>query len=396
MSSYSGHSSARRMAARAFVLLLAGLTGQSLLADDLERRQARRIHDRIAGIPPSESVLDSMEAAIASGNPRTAAAMAMDNSAFYNVTLKNLVTPWTNEEQTVFAPLNDYTATVIGMVRDEVPFTELLSADLVYIGDPAVPGIPPYSMGNNAHYEALENGGYDLASVLVARQQSAITSLPASATAGVMTTRAAAEAYFIAGTNRAMLRFTLLNHLCSDLEQLKDTTRVPDRIRQDVSRSPGGDSRIFLNACVGCHSGLDPLAQAYAYYNFNETSGRIEYTDGVVQPKYTINADTFMYGYVTPDDRWDNYWRAGQNAHLGWDPAGTGSGNGAKSLGAELSGSEAFARCQVKKVFRSVCLRDPGNASDRDAVATISALFRADNYNLKTVFAETAIYCMGD
>jgi len=376
-------------------LLLGMLTGAGAMAGDLERRQARRIHDRIAGVPPQESVLDAMEAAIAGGDARAAAAIAMDNSAFYNVTLKNFATPWTNRDQSVFEPLNDYTATVIGMVRDGVPFTGLLYADLVYIGDPAL-GLPGYDMSSNAHYEALENGGYDLKTALVSRQQSAITTLPASATAGVMTTRAAAEAFFIAGTNRAMFRFTMMNHLCNDLEQLKDITRPPDRIRQDVSRSPGGDSRIFLNACVGCHSGMDPLAQAFAYYNFDENGSRIEFTDGVVQPKYSINAETFKYGFVTPDDRWDNYWRSGQNALLGWDPALPGGGNGAKSLGMELAHSDAFASCQVKKVFRNVCLREPGNAADRSAVDSITALFRADNYNLKTVFAEAAVYCMGD
>ena len=338
-----------------------------------------------------------METAIVNGDAFGAALLAMEDSAFYNVTLKNFATPWTNRDQTVFAPLNDYTATVIGMIRDEVPFTEVLSGDILYIGDPAL-GLPAYSMGNNNHYAALEDQGIDLKTALVQRQQSTLTTLPASATAGVMTTRAAAEAFFIAGTNRAMFRFTLMNHLCKDLEQVKDTTRAPDRIRQDVSRSPGGDSRIFLNSCVGCHSGMDPMAQAFAYYNFNETSGSIEFTDGVVQPKYTINADTFKYGFVTPNDRWDNYWRNGQNALLGWQPqtSGSGSGNGAKSLGSELAASDAFAHCQVEKVFRSVCLREPGDSTDRNRVDAITADFRADNYNLKTVFAETAVYCMGN
>ncbi len=367
----------------------------SALAGDLERRQARRMHDRLAGVPPSESVLTAMETAIVAGDAFGAALLAMEDSAFYNVTLKNFATPWTNEDRTVFAPLNDYTATVIGMIRDEVPFNEVLSADMVYIGDPVL-GLPGYAMTDNAHYQALEDQGHDLKTALVPRAQSVVTTLPDSATAGVMTTRAGAEAFFSAGTNRAMFRFTLMNHLCNDLEQLKDTSRAPDRIRQDVSRSPGGDSRIFMNSCVGCHSGMDPMAQAFAYYNFNETSGSIEFTPNVVQPKYTINSDTFKYGYVTPDDRWDNYWRSGQNALLGWDPALPGSGSGAKSLGVELAASDAFASCQVKKVFRTVCLRDPGDTADRNEIATITADFRADNYNMKTVFAETAVYCMGD
>jgi hypothetical protein len=376
-------------------ILLSLAVVSTALAGDLERRQAKRIHDRLAGIPPSEAVLDSMESAIISGDALGAAQMAMDNSAFYNVTLKNFATPWTNEDRTVFAPLNDYTATVIGMIRDNVPFNQVLSGDILYIGDPAL-GLPAYSMTDNNHYEALENQGIDLKTALVQRQQSSVTSLPASATAGVLTTRAAAAAFFIAGTNRAMFRFTLINHLCSDLEELKDTTRPPDRIRQDVSRSPGGDSRIFLNSCVGCHSGMDPMAQAFAYYNYNETTGSIEYTGGVVQPKYTINADSFKYGYVTPDDHWDNYWRHGPNALLGWDAGLPGSGAGAKSLGQELAASDAFAHCQAEKVFRTVCLRAPGNTADRNEVDTITADFRSDNYNMKTAFAESAVYCMGD
>ena len=63
----------------------------------------------------------------------------MDNSAFYNVTLKNFAAPWSNRDQPQFIKLNDYTATIIGMIRDQVPFNEVLSADLLYIGDPSLP-----------------------------------------------------------------------------------------------------------------------------------------------------------------------------------------------------------------------------------------------------------------
>jgi hypothetical protein len=181
--------------------------------------------------------------------------------------------------------------------------------------------------------------------------------------------------------------------MCKDMEQVQDVHLPPDRIRQDVSRSPGGDSRIFLNSCIGCHSGMDPMAQAFAYYNFNETSGRIEYTEGTVQPKYLINMDNFKPGYVTPNDGWNNYWRQGQNTVLGWSASG-GSGNGAKSMGTELANSTQFARCQVEKVFKTVCLRPPVNAADRSKVNDIITVFR-NGYRVKDVFAETAAYCKG-
>jgi hypothetical protein len=361
------------------------------------REQAKRMHDRLVGTPPSDTILNQMEADILGGSALNAALRAIDpmnpsSSPFYSVTLKNFATPWTNRDQTVFAPLNDYTATVIGMVRDDVPFNQVLTADMLYTGQ----GISPtYSPANNLHYQAMEDQNADLRAVLVQQTQSALSGIPANATAGVITSRAAAEAFFIAGTNRAMFRFTLMNHLCHDLEQIHDTSRPPDRIRQDVSRSPGGDSRIFLNNCIGCHSGMDPMAQAFAYYNFDEVQARLVYTQDQVQPKYLINMDNFKPGYVTPNDHWDNRWRQGPNALLGWSSTLPGSGDGAKSLGAEFAASDAFAQCQVEKVFRNVCFREPSDGADRAAVSSIVTNFKS-GYNLRHVFAEAAVYCKGD
>jgi hypothetical protein len=382
----------------AWLLLLAG-SGTAWAG---AREQARRMHDRLAGVPPTESVLADMEADIAASDARAAAYTAMENSAFYNVTLKNFVTPWTNEEQTLFAPLNDYSATVIGMVRDDIDFRLVLSGDILYIGSGG--GVPAYSNSSNAHYETLQAQGADLKTVLVQTAQSTQTGLPSSATAGVLTTRASAKAFLMDGTNRAMLRFTMLNYLCRDLEQVMDITRAPHRIRQDVARSPGGDSRIYLNNCAGCHAGMDPLIQSFAYYSYaydsatdpEGASGQRVYTPDTVQYKYLQNADNFKYGYVTPDDRWDNYWRQGSNAVLGWDGALSGSGSGAKSMGEELAHSDAFAQCQVQKVFKAVCLRAPGDSADRTQVDTMVDAFRSSGHQLKRVFADAAVYCMGD
>lgn len=397
------------------------------------REQAKRIHDRLTGVPPTNAMLDAMENAIANGGGAVQAALyAIDGAPsvqatgdFYTVTLKNWVTPWTNEEQDVFAALNDYTATVIGIVRDELDFRDILSANILYRG--GIGGIPPYSPSDNQHYEALEASGRSLAdpSVLVRDSQTAVTGLPIDGVAGVMSTRAAARAFFVDGTNRAMLRFTLLNHLCMDLEQLKDNSRPVDRIRQDVSRSPGGDSRLFLNGCVSCHAGMDPLAQAFAYYDFpypgedefpnleleqRKDLGRIAYTPGVVHPKHLINPNNFPTGYVTANDHWTNYWRLGDNsARVGWrgTASNTGSvdmavnpafaeGDGAASMGAELANSQAFAYCQVKKAFNAICLREPmPTSSESSAVDGFVATFDS-GHNMKQVFAEVAAYCASD
>ena len=381
-------------------VVLAGIlmVGMAMPVQAGPREQAKRMHDRLAGVPPTDAVLTQMENLIAGGNAVGAANIAMDNVNFYNVTLKNFASPWTNRDQSVFVPLNDYVATVIGMIRDDVPFNTLLSANLQYVGS----GGPAPSPANNDHYATLEANNVNLRDDLVATTQSSIQGIPEAATAGVMTSRAASEAFFVAGTNRAMFRFTLLNHMCTDLEQLHDTKIPPDRIRQDVSRSPGGDSRLFLNNCVGCHNGMDPMAQAFAFYNYDETSGRLQYTAGNVQSKYFNNDLNFPQGFRTPDDAWENRWREGQNAHLGFSAALPGSGIGAKSLGAELGNSDAFAACQVRKVFRAVCLRDPDlgdivDTSDLQAFTSIKNSFvnGTPAYSMKRVFAETAVYCMG-
>jgi hypothetical protein len=365
-------------------------------ASAITKDQAKRIYDRIAGVPASDAQLTAM----AAGTANAAALLATQDPAFYNNTIRNMATPWTNRDQTVFAPLNDYTATVIGMVRDNVPFNTLLSADIIYTADAAA-GVPAYSNSNNDMYEALDTDGADLSVHLQQKVQSAVTGLPTTATAGVLTTRAAAYAFFMDGTNRRMYRFTMMNHLCADLQTIPDITRPPDRIRQDVTRSPGGDSSLFLNNCIECHASMDPMAQAFAYYNYSYNvatdptgaAGTIVYTAGQVQPKYFINNTNFPQGFITPNDSWANRMRGGVNSLLGWDPAQTGTGNGAKSLGQELEASTAFASCQVSRVFKYVCLRAPSNSQDSSQVSTMTASFKSSGYSLRQVFIDAAVYC---
>lgn len=372
------------------------------------REQAKTMHDRIAGVPPSEAVLLEMALHLETDDYLAAADIAMANDAFLNATIASWVAPWTNRDQDPFVDLNDYIATVAGIIRDDIDYRQVLFGDIIYTADPNL-GLPAYSNANNDHYVALQTSGAPLQDALVQQQQSQVTGLASEAVAGVMTTRAASQAFFILGTNRAMFRFTLMSHMCRDMEQLQDNTLTPDRIRQDVSRSPGGDARVFLNNCVSCHSGMDPMAQAFAYYNFeyqdDPATGQLVYnssgqqdpeTGSRVVAKYHINAANFPYGFITPDDSWSNYWREGLHRNLGWSDQLSGSGNGAASMGQELAYSEAFAQCAVEKVFSLVCLRSPADQQDRDSVANTLSIFKNNGYGLKRVFAEFGHYCSAE
>ncbi|MGA2341728.1 MAG: hypothetical protein ABSG29_00960 [Steroidobacteraceae bacterium] len=394
--------------ATAFAGALA-LMSTTASAQQVNANQATRMYNRIAGIPPNATELAQM---LAASSPVAAALIATHDAKFYDDTVRNLAAPWTNRAQSVFVPLNDYTATVVGMVRDNIPFNTVLSADILYVGD-GTSGEGAYSPNNNDMYQNLDSVNADLSVKLKQTTQSALTGIPSAATAGIITTRGAASAFFVNGTNRAMFRFTMINHLCNDLPTVMDTTRPPDRIRQDVTRSPGGVSTLFLTNCIGCHSGMDPMAQAFAYYNFSYPAseigatawpiGQIVYTPGVTQAKYHINNTNFPQGFNTPDDSWNNRWRTGPNQLLGWSPSLPGSGQGAKSLGTELESTQAFASCQVTRVFKTVCLRAPASSSvqnptngDAAQIQSMIASFQQNNYSLRQVFAEAAAYCMGN
>ena len=62
--------------------------------DDIDR--ARRMHDRLAGVPPDDTTLATMATDIGNGRADLADELAMQHPAFYNVSLKNFLTPWTN------------------------------------------------------------------------------------------------------------------------------------------------------------------------------------------------------------------------------------------------------------------------------------------------------------
>jgi hypothetical protein len=378
--------------------LLAAQAAPPVFAGPYE--QARRIYERLAGVPPSAAVLQKMANDIISQPGQAglvaAAAVATDPQYapdFYDVTLKEFINPWTNRNQSAFVPFNDYTATVIGMIRDDIPFNTVLSANILYTVN--APNLPAPSAANDNHYATAEANGVDFSTALTQTTQTAVYGTPAQGVSGVWTTRAGAAAYFVLGTNRAQFRFTMLNYLCHDMQLVMDNTRPTDRVRQDVARSPGGDSRVFLDNCAGCHSGMDPMAQAFAYYDFNTTTNQMVYTQGQVQPKYVKNPQNFPWGFVTPDDSWSNRWRTGPNADLGWDSRLPGSGQGAAALGQELENTTAFANCQVVKVFQTVCMRSPVSSTDQGTVTSIQALFVQSNYDLKQVFQQSAAACAG-
>ena len=325
------------------------------------REQAERIHNRLAGVPPSDAVLVQMTNDIQTGGangPITAASRAMNDAHFYSVTLKNWAAPWTNREQSVFVPLNDYVTLVIGMVRDGVPFNQILTADMLYYGNKV--GTPPTAT-SNAHYVALEQAmrepTFNPLADLTQTTQSGMYGIPSAATAGAITTRAAAEAFFVAGTNRAMFRFTLHEPLCMDMEQVQDTSIVPGQDSPGRLAQPGRRQPRVLEQLHRLPLRHGSARAGVRVLRLRRDRGPHRCTRRARCSRSTSTTKTtFADGFVTPDDSWNNHWREGQNSLIGWSTGAPGTGNGAKSLGQELASSKAFAQCQVDESVQSSVL----------------------------------------
>ena len=171
------------------------------------------------------------------------------------------------------------------------------------------------------------------------------------------------------------------NFLCKEMEELHDTT-IPDfRNRRDVDRAPGGDSSTYRGYCIGCHAGMDALAGAFAYYDFVDRV--VQYKDGIVVKKMNHNS-LFPDGFITQSDSWVNLWSQGKNAALGWSTKVT-EGNGARSFGKMLTGTEEFSRCMAKQVFMKTCFKDKEHftESDKFKIELFSKKFRKNKFNMK-------------
>ena len=363
------------------------------IAGQVERHKAWIIHNRVAGVPPTPAMLNQMEADLNSGNSDAAIAKAMAHPNFTSIVLKNWFKPWSNQARSAGGQLNDFVATAVGMIRDNEPFDQILYADILYHANgAAIANVPNYAMNNNDHYRELENRVDNWAAPLMRVSQSANNAI--ADTAGAITTRAFGEAYFQAGTNRRMTRYVFMNFLCRDFEQLHDVT-IPDyRVRRDVERDPGGDSRTFKNKCVGCHAGQDALGGAWAYFNFN--NGQVQHTPGQVQGKINQNGQFFPEGYVTTDDSWLNLWASGQNKVLGWNTSEPTRGNGARSIGRMLAKSRAFGECMADRSWELLCMRK-FKSTEKDVKEDLAQYFMTDaNYNMRMLFAATLNKCVID
>ena len=399
---------------------------------DLARQHALLIYQRLAGVRVSidHPDLDFMEERLVAGDPMGAAQKAMESPNFYRITVKDLGLKMSNQEETIRVPLNDMTATIIGIIRDEINAKEMLVGNFYYRGKEDIGEIPSDPIEDillsNNHYEALENednrGVYasqgGLAGVLV-RVDGQVVKGPGNtvvanpSAAGVITSRAYMMSTATMGTNRAVIADTLKKFTCRSIEEASDTSAPDTFIGRDVARLPGGSPKTFLNKCKGCHTILDAFKPATAYIDFEDgylkhgkvlpSSGEADSPDpdlidanNGIPIKLTRNSDVAPDGYEIVHNQWVNHALGGGNAsYFQW--RGASSGTGLSAYAQLLAESKAFSNCMVYRIYQSVCKRDLSR-EESDWLNEISSSFESNNYNLKWLFARVTIdpNCIGE
>ncbi len=255
----------------------------------------------------------------------------------------------------------------------------------------------------------MDDGNVDLTRALDSRARSPpLTGIPAAATAGVMTTRGAASAFFINGTNRAMFRFTMMNHLCNDLPThhghdppagshppgrdaqpgrrqhavLDQLHRLPQRHGPD-----GAGLRLLQLLVSGERGRRDRLAHrtdrlhrradaAQVPHQQHEFPARVQHAGRQLgQP----------LAHRTRTRSWAGAPRC-RAAATARKSLGSGTRRTARrSPAAKSPGCSRPCACARPAAQADV---DPGHLDDH--------LLPANNYSLRQVFAEAAAYCMGN
>lgn len=405
------------------------------VAKTKNRLKAADIYERLTGTktPIYDPLLGQMETKINGGDLIGAAALVTEHPLFYNIVARNFAGKMSNRDETINYPLNDFTATIIGMIRDNKNAKEMLTGNYFYMADPAKAAVPSDEVDDilrsNNHYDALDNGNFDLKAVLMERKQIILQASSSNGnnstdnnninnitfaaidnawSAGLLTTRQWAMSHMIAGTNRRAVEFTFREFMCTPIENMADSTGPEDPIGRDIDRNPGGSRSKFTTSCRACHTILDGFRPAFANLTFsnnflkhsslvpNSTNDnavednsivmRVHPDAAGVSRKMNHNEQNFINGKIIKTDDWVNNANNGTNkTNLGW---GTKlSGKGTREFGDSVTASKAFSKCMTKRVFFTVCKRDP-DAKDDAFIKTVADEFSSTdrNYNLKYLF----------
>jgi hypothetical protein len=355
------------------------------------REKAALIYRRLTGVKIhiDSMVLTEMETLISAGKMMEAAQIATSQNAFYNNTVRLMGQKMSIKENTYNAPFSDSSATLMGIVKNNIDARELLTGNYIY-AVPTSRGEVTVGVFNeltdvvrsNNHYITLSNllitnPNINLSESLqqitqkVANNAGALVTNPDPA--GIITSRTFMQSCANMGTNRRCYEEVMKKYACVGLEDFSDSNAGDGWVAVDVTRAPGGDPNTYQKTCRGCHGNMDSMRGAFAYFEFDADQikhktvnpGALFDANGVAV-KYNRGVATgYDGGYRTVDSTWKNSAVTGPvGEFFGWrngNGASTSTADlraGLNSFGRMIANSQAFSRCLVKRTYSTLCGRD--------------------------------------
>ncbi len=278
---------------------------------------ARRLFERITGvkIASGDERVSKMAGLLAKGKPNSAINIALNDPSFTNVRARNFALQLSNKANSLNVNLDDMSALITGIIRDDIDFREILTAhyhyelsnghsyknnfnmllennfaeaeglylarDYVYTYDRRLPDLHlglektsgmfvpiSYNTGKlNKIYSkpGRKDGLVDESMVQTERHPDP---------AGILTTRGFGASQYSGGTNRRPVEFVVRNFLCSSMGEIANNMASDAYVGKDVSRFPGGNHQTYLNSCKSCHTVMDSFRGAFAKSDFKQLSGQ--------------------------------------------------------------------------------------------------------------------------
>ncbi|KYG63988.1 hypothetical protein AZI86_14355 [Bdellovibrio bacteriovorus] len=264
---------------------------------------AKKLYERMTGVKVSvkKAELQAVAEQISLGNNTEAAKLVANSSDFLNVQIKNLSLRLSNKDESVKVPFNDFSALIMGIVRDNRDFRDVLTGNYYYeLSGVANADDKRTRYFNQNNYSTAESTFTDIAKALVfkspqelvtvsadtLKNQSAlnyeiVTTKPRKDAAGVLTTRTFAERNLGGGSNRRAVEFSLKQFLCVSMAEAADSNASDQFVGRDVERFPAGDHNKYLTSCKSCHAVMDGMRGAFAksdYGNFSNGAATTIYS----------------------------------------------------------------------------------------------------------------------
>lgn len=387
---------------------------EQLSQEHLQR--ARKIFEKITGakIQTRSPEIQAIAQLVKDNNLVGAALKATEHRDFLNVTVKQMANAMSLREETIRTRLNDFSASFIGVTRDELDARVLLTGNFIYRGDPArIPASVRQNMGpdilnSNNHYNDLDNGKIDIGTVLIRENGQQLiqnidnniyTLAPNPDPAGVLTSRTFITEHAVAGTNRRPIEYIFRQFMCVAIEDWADTSVSDVHIGPDIDRFPGGDNSKFQTNCKGCHTQMDSLRPAFAYWDAENDQSRARHgqirpfsNNRLVADKFRRGTNVYSLGYIPTNNTWFNNSLGAGNATLfGWRGNNIQTGQGVNQLGMMVANSKRFSLCMAKRVVEATCKKSVDIKAQKSALESLANSFESNGYKLRTLFAQAAV-----